>query len=77
MATGVAIDPDSPNRVAVVFSGSSGIHSKFRTQRVFLTTDSGATWNDVSGTDGMVLSATFLICPCIRWHSTSPPVPLP
>jgi hypothetical protein len=36
----------------VVFAGSSGIHSKFRTQRVYLTTDSGVTWNDVSGTDG-------------------------
>ena len=36
----------------MVFAGSSGIHSKFRTQRVYLTTDSGVTWNDVSGTDG-------------------------
>jgi hypothetical protein len=51
-ATGIAIDPDTPDRVAVVFAGSSGIHSKFRTQRVYLTTDSGVTWNDVSGTDG-------------------------
>ncbi len=52
MVTGIAIDPVTPDRVAIVYDGSSGIHSKFRTRRVFLTTDSGVTWNDVSGTDG-------------------------
>ncbi len=53
---GIAIDPASdpakPDRVAVVYGGVSGIHSKYRTQRIFLTTDGGVTWNDVSGTDG-------------------------
>jgi photosystem II stability/assembly factor-like uncharacterized protein len=50
--TGVAIDPKTPDRVAVVYAGVTGIHSKYRTKRVFLTSDNGATWNDVSGTDG-------------------------
>ncbi len=49
---GVAIDPITPDRVAVVYGGVSGIHSKYRTKRIFLTTDCGVTWNDVSGTDG-------------------------
>lgn len=52
LVTGIAIDPVTPDRVAVVYDGYSGIHSKFRTKRVFMTTDSGATWHDVSGTDG-------------------------
>lgn len=52
LVRGIAIDPVTPDRVAVVYDGYSGIHSKFRTQRVFMTTDSGATWHDVSGTDG-------------------------
>ena len=49
---GIAIDPVTPDRVAVVYDGNSGIHPKFRTRRVFMTTDSGQTWHDVSGTDG-------------------------
>jgi hypothetical protein len=48
----IAIDPTNTQRVAVVYGGVSGINSKFRTQHVFLTLDGGATWNDVSGTDG-------------------------
>ncbi len=50
--TGIAVDPTNVSRVAIVYSGQSGINSKYRTQRVFLTTDNGATWNDISGTDG-------------------------
>jgi hypothetical protein len=50
--TGIAVDPTNVSRVAIVYAGQSGINSKYRTQRVFLTTDNGATWNDVSGTDG-------------------------
>ena len=52
MVRGIAIDPVTPDRVAVVYDGNSRIHSSFRTKRVFMTTDSGATWHDVSGTDG-------------------------
>lgn len=52
MVRGIAIDPVTPDRVAVVYDGNSGIHPKFRTKRVFMTTDSGLTWHDVSGTDG-------------------------
>lgn len=48
----IAIDPTNTQRVAVVYGGVSGIHSKYRTRHVFLSTDGGATWNDVSGTDG-------------------------
>ena len=50
--TGIAIDPADPSRVAVVYGGQSGIDATFRTGRMYLTTDGGATWNDVSGTDG-------------------------
>lgn len=52
MVRGIAIDPVTPDRVAVVYDGNSGIHPKFRTKRVFMTTDSGQTWHDVSCTDG-------------------------
>ncbi|HEY1986684.1 MAG TPA: choice-of-anchor D domain-containing protein [Terracidiphilus sp.] len=48
----IAIDPTKPQRIAVVYGGVSGIHAKYRTRHVFLSLDSGATWADVSGTDG-------------------------
>jgi photosystem II stability/assembly factor-like uncharacterized protein len=48
----IAVDANNPARVAVAYGGQSGIHSKYRTQRIFLTSDNGASWNDVSGTDG-------------------------
>ena len=49
---GIALDPKNPDRVTVVLGGASGIHSKYRTARVFLTSDSGQNWTDISGTDG-------------------------
>jgi hypothetical protein len=49
---GIAIDPTNTQRIAVVYGGVSGIHAKYRTRHVFLSTDNGATWADVSGTDG-------------------------
>ncbi|HZZ37518.1 MAG TPA: choice-of-anchor D domain-containing protein [Acidobacteriaceae bacterium] len=48
----IAIDPKNTQRIAVVYGGVSGINSKYRTRHVFLSTDGGASWNDVSGTDG-------------------------
>jgi hypothetical protein len=48
----IAVDPTNTQRVAVVYGGVSGIHSKYRTRHVFLTLDGGANWADVSGTDG-------------------------
>jgi len=48
----IAIDPTNTQRIVVVYGGVSGVHSKFRTRHVFLSLDGGATWNDVSGTDG-------------------------
>jgi hypothetical protein len=50
--TSIAIDPANPARVAVAYSGQSGINAKYRTKRVFLTVDNGANWTDVSGSDG-------------------------
>lgn len=48
----IAIDPTKKERVAVAYGGVSGIHAKYKTRHVFLTLDNGATWYDVSGTDG-------------------------
>ena len=48
----IAVDPSDPKRVVVVYGGVSGIHAKYRTRHVFLSLDSGATWFDISGTDG-------------------------
>lgn len=48
----IAIDPSNTQRVAAVYGGFSGINSKYQTRHIFLSLDGGATWNDVSGTDG-------------------------
>lgn len=50
--SGVAINPKDPQMVVVVFSGFSGINPVNRTKHVFMTSDSGTTWDDISGTDG-------------------------
>ena len=50
--TAIAIDPANASRVAVTYAGQSRIDATFRTQHVYLTTDGGVTWNDISGTDG-------------------------
>jgi photosystem II stability/assembly factor-like uncharacterized protein len=50
--TDIAVDPASASRVAVTYAGQSGIDATYRTQHLYLTTDGGVNWNDVSGTDG-------------------------
>ncbi len=40
------------SRVAVGYTGHSGINPTYRTQHVYLTSDSGNSWRDISGTDG-------------------------
>ena len=50
--TSIAVDPMNASRVAITCSGQSGIDATYRTQRVFLTSDYGQSWDDVSGTDG-------------------------
>lgn len=49
---GLAIDPSNTSQVVVVYQGATGINPLNRTQHVFMTTDQGATWTDISGTDG-------------------------
>ena len=48
---GLAIDPSNPQIAVVVYSGFTGITGN-RNKHVFRTTDNGATWTDISGTDG-------------------------
>ena len=48
----IAIDSADIKRIAAVYGGFSRVNSKYRTRHIFLSLDKGATWNDVSGTDG-------------------------
>jgi photosystem II stability/assembly factor-like uncharacterized protein len=49
----VAIDPTNPNVIVVTYPGFTGINPDLLpTKHVFMTTDSGATWTDISGTVG-------------------------
>lgn len=50
--TGLAIDPTNTGTAVAVYPGFSGINPANRTKHVFQTTDNGATWSDISGTDG-------------------------
>ena len=50
--TGIAADPATLDRVAVVYAGFSAISSRFRTKHCFLSENNGADWNDISGVDG-------------------------
>lgn len=49
---GLAINPDDSNHVVVTYQGFSGTAAGLRTAHVFQTEDGGATWADISGTDG-------------------------
>jgi hypothetical protein len=50
--TGIAVDPADITRVAVVYAGFSGVDRDFQTRHCFLTTNEGAQWTDISGTEG-------------------------
>lgn len=50
----IAVDAANVQRAAVTFSGYAEISPKFRTGNCYLTTTGGASWSDVSGTDGNV-----------------------
>ncbi|EST36703.1 hypothetical protein [Streptomyces roseochromogenus] len=51
-AEAIAISPTNLYRVVVAFSGFSAISPTNRTKHLFQTTNNGATWSDISGTDG-------------------------
>jgi Abnormal spindle-like microcephaly-assoc'd, ASPM-SPD-2-Hydin len=51
--SGIAIDPTNTTRVVVTYTGFFGNNpTNLRTKHVFLTTDGGTSWTDISGTDG-------------------------
>lgn len=48
--TAVAVDPTNANQVVVVYPGFSGVNALLNPSRhVFMTTDDGTTWSDISG----------------------------
>src|SRR5438105_7648239 len=51
-ATSIAVDPFNSQRVVVGYWGVSGVPPPSRSQHVYLTTNKGSSWTDVSGTDG-------------------------
>lgn len=51
-ATSIAIDPFNSQRVVAGYWGASAVPPPNRSQHVYLTTNKGASWTDVSGTDG-------------------------
>jgi hypothetical protein len=51
-ATSIAVDPFNSQRVVAGFWGASGVPAPNRSQHVYLTTNNGTNWSDVSGTDG-------------------------
>lgn len=73
---GISVDPTTPARVAVVYSGMSEINPIFRTRHCFLTTDTGQHWNDIGGSDGTgpVGNLPDLPLHSVVWDtSTNPP----
>lgn len=73
---GIAIDPTNTSRVAIVFSGFSGINPAQRTRHCFLTSDDGHEWADISGTDGGGSTSNLPDIPLrsVVWDkSTNPP----
>jgi hypothetical protein len=52
--TGIAADPATLDRVAVVYAGFSGVNSRVRTKHCFLSENNGTDWKDLSGVDGTI-----------------------
>jgi hypothetical protein len=48
----ISVDPLNSKRVLASYWGISNVAPPNRSQHVYLTTDKGTTWTDVSGTDG-------------------------
>jgi photosystem II stability/assembly factor-like uncharacterized protein len=46
---GIAIDPSNTANVVVVYTGFTAKNPQFSTQHVFMTTDNGTTWKDITG----------------------------
>ena len=51
-ATSIAVDPFNSQRVVTGYWGYSTVPPPNRSQHVYLTSNQGASWSDVSGTDG-------------------------
>jgi len=58
-ATSIAVDPVDSWRVVVGYWGASGVAPPNRSQHVYLTTNNGTSWTDVSGTDGGPVSGNL------------------
>ncbi|HEX9823650.1 MAG TPA: choice-of-anchor D domain-containing protein [Actinomycetota bacterium] len=53
---GVAIDPTNTDMAVAVVGGFSNVAPPNRTEHVYLTTNGGTSWTDISGTDGQAMT---------------------
>ena len=61
----IAVDPSNTSRVAVAYSGYSATNTVYRTRHVFLTTDNGSNWLDISGKDNSTPASSLPDIPCL------------
>lgn len=61
----IAVDPGNTSRIAVAYSGYSATNTVYRTRHVFLTTDNGANWLDISGKDSASPASNLPDIPCL------------
>ena len=61
----IAIDPGNASRIAVAYSGYSATNTAYRTRHVFLTTDNGSNWLDISGKDSASPADNLPDIPCL------------
>ena len=52
LPSAIAADPTNPSMAVVVYAGFCGCGTTNRTKHVYLTTNGGSNWTDISGTDG-------------------------